>query len=70
MREELRAHLKKEPFTPFTIVMSDGKQVSVTHPENALLMNHWIYVATDGGRTAQHLYLLHITRIESQEQAA
>jgi len=71
MREELRKMLKAEPFVPFTIVMSDGTHITVKHPENALLTKHWIYVSTDGGETAEHLYLLHITRLQrSQSEAA
>jgi len=64
MQEELRKMLSAKRFVPFTIVMSDGTHITVKHPENALLMKHWIYVATDGGETAEHLYLLHITRIQ------
>lgn len=41
--------LKASPFVPCTIVMSDGTHITVKHPENALLMKHWIYVATDCG---------------------
>jgi hypothetical protein len=71
MQEELRKMLKAEPFVPFTIIMSDGTHITVKHPENALLTKHWIYVSTDGGETAEHLYLLHITRLQrSQSEAA
>ena len=71
MQEELRKMLKTEPFVPFTIVMSDGTHVTVQHPENALLMKHWIYVATEGGETAERLYMLHITRLQrSQTETA
>lgn len=37
------------------IVISDGTHITVKHPENAMLMKHWIYVTTDGGETAEHL---------------
>ena len=47
MQEELKKMLKARPFVPFTIVMSDGTHITVKHPENALLMKHWIYVTTD-----------------------
>jgi len=70
MQEELKKMLKATPFVPFTIVMSDGTHITVKHPENALLMKHWIYVATDGGETAEHLYLLHVTRIQRQQTEA
>ena len=52
------------------IVMSDGTHVTVKHPETALLTKHWLYVTTDGGETTEHLYLLHVTRVQRQERAA
>lgn len=67
---ELKKMLSARPFIPFTIVMSDGTHITVKHPENALLMKHWIYVTTDGGETAEHLYLLHVTRLQRQTQDA
>jgi hypothetical protein len=64
MQEELKKMLSAKPFIAFTIVMSDGTHITVKHPETALLMKHWIYVTTDGGETAEHLYLLYVTRIQ------
>ena len=65
MQAELKKMLTAKPFVPFTIVMSDGTHMTVKHSENALLMKHWIYVTTDGGETAEHLYLLHVTSASS-----
>ena len=70
MHAELKKMLSARPFVPFTVIMSDGTHITVKHPETALLMNHWLYVTTDGGESAEHLYLLHITRIQRKEQAA
>ena len=70
MQAELQKMLSAKPFDSFTIVMSDGTHITVKHPENALLMKHWIYVTTDGGETAEHLYLLHVTRIQRKTQEA
>lgn len=70
MQAELKKMLTATPFVPFTIVMSDGTHITVKHPENALLMKHWIYVTTDGGETADHLYLLHITRLQRKQTEA
>ncbi|MEZ6129913.1 MAG: hypothetical protein R3C59_14620 [Planctomycetaceae bacterium] len=55
---------------PFTVVMSDGTHITVKHPEMAWLTNHWLYVTTDHGETTESLYLLHITRIQRNEQPA
>lgn len=70
MHEELTKVLNSRPFVPFTVVMSDGTHITVKHPENAWLLKHWLYVTTDSGETSEHLYLLHITRLQLQEQAA
>ena len=70
MQAELKKMLSTKPFIAFTVIMSDGTHVTVNHPETALLTKHWLYVTTDGGETAEHLYLLHVTRIQRQEQAA
>lgn len=71
LQEELKEMLKARPFVPFTIVMSDGTPITVKHPENALMMKHWIYVSSDGGETAEHLYLLNVTRLQrTQTEAA
>lgn len=70
MQAELKKMLSARPFVPFTIVMSDGTHITVKHPENALLMKHWIYVTTDSGETAEHLYLLHVTRLQRQTKDA
>ncbi len=70
MQAELKKMLIAKPFVPFTIVMSDGTHITVKHLENALLMKHWIYFTTDGGETAEHLYLLHVTRIQRQTKEA
>ncbi len=70
MQAELKKLMTAKPFRPFTVVMSDGTHITVTHPEMALLTKHWLYVTTDEGETTEHLYLLHVTRIQKQEQAA
>ncbi len=70
MHAELKKMLTAKPFFPFTIVMSDGTHITIKHPENALLMKHWIYVTTDGGETAEHLYLLHVTRLQRSTKEA
>ncbi len=70
MQAELKKMLSTQPFVPFTVIMSDGTHVTVKHPENAWLTKHWLYVTTDQGETTEHLYLLHVTRIQRQEAAA
>jgi hypothetical protein len=70
MQEELRRLLSAKQFVAFTVVMSDGTHITVKHPETALLTKHWLYVTTDNGETTEHLYLLHLTRIQQHEPAS
>lgn len=70
MQAELKKMMNTKPFLPFTVVMSDGTHVTIKHPEMAWLTKHWLYVTTDGGETTEHLYLLHVTRIQRQQQDA
>jgi len=69
MHEQLREILSAKPFIPFTVVMSDGTHITVTHPDMAWLTKLFLYVTTDDGETVRHLYLLHVTQILRQEQA-
>ncbi len=70
MQAELKKMMNTKPFIPFTVVMSDGTHVTIKHPEMAWLTKHWLYVTTDDGETTEHLYLLHVTRIQRQQQDA
>ena len=70
MQAELKKVLTAQPFIPFTEVMSDGTHVTVKPPDTALLTKHWLHVTTDGGETTEHLYLLHVTRLQRTEKAA
>jgi hypothetical protein len=69
--EEIRNLLRKEPFTPFRIYVSDGGVFEVKHPEMAMLTQREILVAlpprNNGGQFPsghQIIALLHITRLE------
>ena len=64
MREQILKLLRTEPFVPFTLVMSSGTRVPVRHPENALLLKHWIHVAVNDGESAELCYLPHVSNIE------
>ena len=70
MQGRLKHMLKARPFVAFTVVMSDGTHITIKHPETALLTKHWLYVTTDGGETTEHLYLLHVTRLQRTQTDA
>jgi hypothetical protein len=69
--EEIRTLLRRQPFTPFRIYVSDGGVFEVKHPEMAMLTQREILVAVPQGNDAaqipsghQIIALLHVTRLE------
>jgi len=45
--EGIRRLLRQQPFTPFRLVMSSGKEYEVRHPELAFVLRNDILVGTD-----------------------
>lgn len=45
--EGIRNLLRQEPFKPFRLVMSSGKNYEVRHPEMAMLLRNDILVGVD-----------------------
>jgi hypothetical protein len=69
--EAIRNLLRREPFTPFRIYVSDGGVFEVRHPEMALVTQRAILVALPQDHGAGQipsnfhiLALLHVTRLE------
>jgi hypothetical protein len=69
--EAIRDLLRREPFAPFRIYVSDGGVFEIRHPEMAMLTQRELLVAlpqdNGAGRIPsdyQILALLHITRLE------
>jgi len=65
---EILAHLRREPFEPFRICLSDGSSYEVRHPENALVTRATIAIALengDGELPERMVYCdpLHVTRV-------
>lgn len=66
---ELRETLRKHPFAPFRLHLSNGLTYDVRHPEMALLTSHSIHVVklTKSGRAADCVVqcdLIHVVAIE------
>lgn len=68
--EDIRDLLKRQPFVPFRIHMTDGKSYDVMHPELVLLTKSYLHIAVsfdpESGvpdRT-DFCALLHIVRVE------
>ena len=68
---QVLAHLRREPFQPFRIYISDGASYEVRHPENALVTRTDVAIAVDGTPDLPERMVycdpLHITRIEPLE---
>ena len=66
---EIRAHLRKEPFRPIRIYISDGASYDVRHPELVLVTRTEVVIAFDAGEDdiperSAYCDPVHITRIE------
>lgn len=67
--EEINSHVRKSPFVPFRLCMSDGKAFEVRHPEMVIVTKLTVAVAVYGprARMPETLYWcdpVHIIRIE------
>ena len=65
----IRRLLRQQPFKPFRLVMSSGKEYEIRHPEMAMLLQNDILVGvdiTDNGMPAEFdiCPLLHVASIE------
>jgi hypothetical protein len=72
--DDFRQLLSKQPFTPFSVVMSSGERHTVPHPEMAFLTRTTLYIGMEPDkkgfpRWAKMCLLLHITTVESSENA-
>ena len=66
-RNELVSVMRYQPFEAFTVHLSDGGQLSVGHPEQAMLSERSLYVAQNG--TARRCSIMHISRISVEDSA-
>jgi hypothetical protein len=67
--EQIREHLRKQPFQPFRIHMSDGSSYEVPHPEFAWVTRREVMIGVPATSSvipegAVYCDPLHITRIE------
>ena len=67
MRQEISDRIAAMPFEPFVIALSDGAELTVTHPDQAMLTEQRLYVAA--GETVHRCSLLHVTRVAVSEMA-
>ena len=67
--EQILAHLRKQPFKPFRIIISDGSSYEVRHPELAMVQRREVIIALPQvpERVAERFVYcdpVHIRRIE------
>ncbi|MGD0896907.1 MAG: hypothetical protein ABR915_03660 [Thermoguttaceae bacterium] len=67
--EKVREYLRRQPFEPFRVYMSDGSSYEIRHPEFAGLSRRELWVAVPRAdeeipRRGVVCDLLHLTRIE------
>ncbi len=65
--DEIRAHLRKQPFLPIRIYVSDGSSYEVRHPEMMFVTRAEVIIGLgDDDMPERCVYCdpLHITRIE------
>lgn len=72
--DEIRAHLRRQPFRPIRIYVSDGASYDVRHPELALVTRAEVVIALDSGNDdiperSAYCDPIHITRIEPLDGA-
>lgn len=68
--EELRELIRRQPFMPMRLHLTDGKSYDIRHPENILVSRSYVHVGVDAdsvtgviGRV-DFVSLLHIVRVE------
>ncbi|MBL8797765.1 MAG: hypothetical protein JNM56_27955 [Planctomycetia bacterium] len=74
--EDLLVYLRKQPFEPFRIVLSDGTTYEIRHPEMVLPSRRTIVIgipSKGGPLIAEQIVtaaLVHIVRLEQLDTAA
>ncbi len=73
--EVLRNEIRRQPFVPLRLHLTDGKVYDIRHPEMVLIKQREVYVGRDtapGSGVAAEcdlVSLLHVARVETVGQA-
>lgn len=67
--DDIRSHLRRQPFQPIRVYISDGSKYDVRHPELMLVTRTEVVIALDPGsdKVPEHKVFcdpVHITQIE------
>lgn len=63
--ESIREFLRREPFEPFVIRMSNGESHQVRHPECLLVLKTKVILGYPEEDRAVHLSLIHVNAVEA-----
>ncbi len=63
--DTIREYLKREPFEPFVIRLSNGESYEVRHPECALLMKTKVIVGFPDEDRSVTCSLIHVNSVET-----
>ena len=63
--DTIRDYLKREPFEPFVIRLSNGESYEVRHPECALLMKTKVIVGFPDEDRSVTCSLIHVNSVET-----
>jgi hypothetical protein len=66
--EAMQELLRRQPFEPFEIRLTNGEKYEIRHPEMALLLKTRIIIAQPDDRTVI-CPLLHIASVETRQSA-
>lgn len=64
IRNDIRELLAREPFVPFRLNLSSGKNYDVLNPQTTVLLKSEVFIAFPDGEQWSLVPLLHIASIE------
>jgi len=64
LSKELNELVRREPFVPFRVVTSSGREFDITDPHNTVVMKSELFIAFPGGESWTLIPLLHVSSIE------
>ena len=65
IRDNIKELLDRDPFVPFRLIMTSGKEYDVSDPGSAMLLKSEVFVVFPDGERWAHVPFLHIASIET-----
>ena len=66
IRDNIRELLERDPFVPFRLVLTSGREYDVVDPQMTVLMKSEIFIAFPDGERSSLIPLLHVTSVETR----